>query len=49
MSFEIEELIISENDTIYQVIEKIKILLNKSEKIKLIAKGKSSVISAKAY
>ena len=48
MSFEIEELIISENNTIDQVIEYIKILLNKSEKIRLIANTKCSVISAKA-
>jgi len=48
MSIEIEELIISENDTIDKVIEYIKILLNKSEKIRLIAYRKYSVISAKA-
>ena len=48
MSFEIEELIISESNTINKVIEYIKILLNKSEKIRLIANMKCSVISAKA-
>ena len=48
MSIEIEELIISENDTIDKVIKYIKILLNKSEKIRLIAYTKYSVISAKA-
>ena len=48
MSIEIEELIISEKDTIKKVIEYIKILLNKSEKIRLIAYKKYSVISAKA-
>ena len=47
MSIEIEELIISEYDTIDKVIEYIKILLNKSEKIRLIAYRKYSVISAK--
>ena len=48
MSFEIEELLISENNTIDKVIEYIKILLNKSEKIRLIANRKCSVISAEA-
>ena len=48
MSVEIEELIISENDTIDKVTEYIKILLNKSEKIRLNANRKYSVISAKA-
>lgn len=43
MSYEIEELIITENDSIYQVIEYIKIFLNKSEKIKLIANRNFSV------
>ena len=44
MSYEIEELIITENDSIYQVIEYIKIFLNKSEKIKLIANRNFSVL-----
>ena len=48
MSYKIEELIISESDTTHKVIENIKTLLNKSEKIKLIANRKSSVISTKA-
>ena len=48
MSSEIEELIISKDDTIYKVIEYIKILISKSGKIKLIANRKCSIISAKA-
>ena len=48
MFFEIEKLIISENQTTYKVIEHTKILLNKSEKISLIACGKGSVIYVKA-
>ena len=48
MSTEIEDLIISENITIDKVIEYIKKLLNKSEKIRLIAYSKYSLISAKA-
>ena len=48
MSFEIQELIISENFTINKVVEYIKILLNKSEKIRLIVYRKCSFISAEA-
>ena len=48
MSSEIEELIISKDDTISKVIEYIKILISKSGTIKLIANRKCSVISAKA-
>ena len=48
MSSEIEELIISKDDTISKVIEYIKILISKSGKVKLIANRACSVISAKA-
>ena len=48
MNSEIEELIISEENTISEVIEYTKILINKSGKIKLIANRKCSVISATA-
>jgi len=48
MSSEIEELIISKDDTIPKVIEYIKILISKSGIIKLIANSKCSFISASA-
>ena len=48
MSFEIKELIISENDNIDKIIEIIKIILFSSEKVKLISSSNSSLNIAKA-